>query len=258
MNSFKTKARLLLVTAFLYGCKTPKYLTNKVPNDMEVYLLIGQSNMAGRAIIEPQDSDSLEHVFLFTGEKGNIWNKAVNPLNTYSTVRKKLSMQKLGPGYAFAKAMIKANPNKNIGLVVNAKGGTSIEEWAPNGTLYQQAVIRTSKALKNGVLKGVLWHQGESNTAHYNTYMPKLITLIKAIRNDFNLPNLPFVVGQLSPDKPERINFNKMLLELPKSIIHTAVVKTDSTSTIDKTHFDSASQRLLGRRYAEEMLKLLD
>ena len=107
-------------------------------------------------------------------------------------------------------------------------------------------------------MKGIVWHQGESNTGRYKKYMPKLITLIKAFRNDFNSPNLPFVVGQLSPDKPGRINFNKMLLELPNRISHTGVVTTDSTSTIDKTHFDSASQRLLGKRYAQEMLKLID
>lgn len=92
------------------------------PLNLEIYLLIGQSNMAGRADIEIQDQDTLENVYLFTGISGKEWEKAANPLNKYSTVRKELSMQKLGPGYTFAREIAKARVGKQIGLVVNAKG----------------------------------------------------------------------------------------------------------------------------------------
>lgn len=55
---------------------------------MEIYLLIGQSNMAGRAEIEQQDKDTLKNVFLLTGIDGNEWEPAANPLNKYSTIRR--------------------------------------------------------------------------------------------------------------------------------------------------------------------------
>src|SRR5680860_76536 len=103
--------------------------SNLHAKNLDIYLLIGQSNMAGRAEIEGSDADTLENVFLYTGIPGKEWEKAANPLNKYSSVRKKLSMQKLGPGYHFAKTTVKTNSENPIGLVVNAKGGTKISEW---------------------------------------------------------------------------------------------------------------------------------
>ncbi|MEO9514082.1 MAG: sialate O-acetylesterase [Flavobacteriaceae bacterium] len=239
-------------------CIGSKKIAKEESNPMEIYLLIGQSNMAGRATIELQDKDSINNVFLFTGNDIKPWEKAANPLNKYSTVRKRMSMQKLGPGYGFALEMAKTRKGKDIRLVVNAKGGTSIDEWKPGDTLYNEAVNQTKKALKTGgVLKGIIWHQGEANARTYKAYMPKIIVLIESLRKDYNLPNLPFVAGQLSPDKPHRLNFNKMILELPNKVKHTEVVTTENTTTIDETHFDSESQRLLGKRYAEALLTLI-
>ncbi|MCL5128707.1 sialate O-acetylesterase [Algibacter sp. L4_22] len=251
------KVLVFICIGFLYQCKSVNNLSKKETNSMDLYLCIGQSNMAGRATIEEQDKDSIQNVFLFTGKEDEPWEKAANPLNKYSTVRKGIKMQKLGPSYGFAKEMVNAMPNKKIGLIVNAKGGTSIEEWKPRGTLYNQAIKQVRKAMEYGVLKGVIWHQGETNAGRYDKYMPKIITLIESLRADLNTPNLPFVAGQLSPDKPKRNNFNIMILELPNTVGNTGVITTENTLTIDDTHFDSASQRLLGKRYAEEMLKLI-
>lgn len=250
------KIILLVSVFFLFQCKSTLDVTKTKTNPMELYLLIGQSNMAGRATIESQDKDSINNVFLFTGNKEKPWERAANPLNKYSTIRKDISMQKLGPGYSFAKEMAEASQGKKIGLVVNAKGGSSIEEWKPGNLFYSEAINQTKKALEYGVLKGVIWHQGESNSSKYDMYMSKIAELIEALRKDLNKPNLPFVAGQLSPDKPERNNFNKMILELPNKVKNTGVIATEKTSTIDSTHFDSASQRLLGKRFAEVLLKL--
>lgn len=229
-----------------------------IPENLEIFLLIGQSNMAGRAEIQNQDCDSLENVFLFTGIQGSEWEKAANPLNKYSTVRKDLSMQKLGPGYTFAKKISKNLHGKQIGLVVNARGGTSIDEWTPGKELYNEAILRTKKAMKYGTLQGVIWLQGESDVDKIDTYPEKINTLINRLRCDLKNKHLPFVAGQLSEDKPERKAFNQMLIRLPEKIITMAVISSDSTSTFDGTHFDSESQRLLGERFANEMLKLTE
>ncbi|MFB9054212.1 sialate O-acetylesterase [Formosa undariae] len=246
----------LIAVSSLVGCKA-KQVTDTRQQPMELYLCIGQSNMAGRATVEAQDKDSLDNVFLYTGNEDKPWEKAANPLNKYSTVRKSMKMQKLSPSSGFAKEMAKISSGTQIGLIVNAKGGTSIEEWEPGDTLYNEAVNQAKKAMKYGVLKGVIWHQGEANVGKYDKYMPKIKALIEALRSDLNAPNLPFVAGQLSADKPQRVNFNTMILELPNQVENTGVVTTENTKTIDKTHFDSKSQRVLGKRYAEEMVKLI-
>ena len=246
------------ILLILSGCKSVKVSPaddqKSTPNKLDIYLLIGQSNMAGRATIETQDRDTLDGVYLLKGID-QPWEKAANPLNKYSTIRKKLSMQKLGPGYTFAQSMAKSS-KRQIGLVVNAKGGTSINLWDPESEFYREAVNRTRLALEQGTLKGVLWLQGESDASKYEIYMPKLIELIEALRAEFENPNLPFVASQISYDKPHRQGFNEMILRLPAELDHTAVITTDGTSTIDSTHFDSRSQRLLGERYAKEMKKL--
>jgi hypothetical protein len=227
------------------------------PDHLELFLVIGQSNMAGRAEIELQDRDSLERVFLFTGLDGWEWERAANPLNKYSTVRKDLAMQKMGPGYTFARKMAEAMADKQIGLVVNARGGSAIAEWMPGTWLYSEAVKRTKMAMKNGTLKGIIWHQGSSDASRSDIYSEKIALLINSLRGDFNLPDLPFIAGQLSEDKPERKIFNQMILTLPEKVKRTAVVTAEGTITIDGTHFDSKSTRIMGERYAAEMTKLL-
>lgn len=253
---YSTIAFFVLISAFL-SCSGSSGSKDGTPKDMDIYLVIGQSNMAGRAEIETQDKDTLKGVFLFTGLEDNLWEPAANPMNKYSTIRKQLDMQKLGPGYYFAKSMAAQYPKRQIGLVVNAKGGTAIAEWLPGTEFYNDAIERTTKAMESGRLMGVIWHQGESDVSRTDVYMEKLSILIDNLRDDLGNENLPFVAGQLSEDKVERKQFNVVILELPQTIKNTGVVTTENTTTFDGTHFDSESQRKLGNRYAEVMLKLL-
>jgi hypothetical protein len=254
-------ALLLLATSFIY-CQGARLildsdLQNKSINNLEIFLLIGQSNMAGRAAIEAQDRDSLERVFLFTGIDGHEWEKAANPLNKYSTVRKDLSMQKMGPGYTFARKMAEVLTDKQIGLVVNARGGTAIAEWMPGTLLYNEAVKRTKMAMKSGNLKGIVWHQGESDVSKSDAYLELISRLIQSLRTDLGITELPFVAGQLSEDKPERKVFNQMILTLPLKVKGTAVATSEGTITFDKTHFDPKSIRMIGERYAGKMIGLM-
>ena len=258
MRYLKIGILFLLCVGFLIQCKPTNSQTKGENTAMDLYLCIGQSNMAGRADYGEKYRDTLVNVFLFTGDKENPWEKAANPLNKYSTVRKRMDMQKMGPSYGFAKEMAKAMPTKKIGLIVNAKGGTAIAEWKPGETLYNEAVKQAKQAMTYGTLKGIIWHQGEADSGKYNSYMPKITELIAALRKDLNAPDIPFVAGQLSPAKPKRKDFNNMILGLPEQVANTGVVTTENTVTIDSTHFDSDSQRLLGERYAIEMLKLIN
>jgi hypothetical protein len=250
---------LLLINQYSFAQIDPagNTIRNIQPDrPLDIYLVIGQSNMAGRAQIREKDQAPVKGAFLFTGQEDSPWTAAANPLNLYSTVRKKVEMQRLGPAYAFAKKVKEARPGKDIGLVVNALGGTKIVQWLPGTRLYREAISQARKALKYGSLKGVIWHQGESDCdpLRVGLYLGRVEILINALREEFNDPNLPFIAGQVYENE-RRHDFNQMILKLPDFISNTGVVSSEGTTVFDGTHFDSESANLLGQRYAEEMLK---
>ncbi|BCX47983.1 amidohydrolase [Haloferula helveola] len=222
------------------------------PDDLQLFLLIGQSNMAGRAKIPDDAAGVIDRCFLLN-EK-NEWEPARNPLNRYSTTGKGAGMQKLGPGYGFVLKMLEEDPNLKIGLIVNARGGSKIESWVgEKPDLYWAARKRMKVAMKSGTLKGVLWHQGESNSERPDGYLDKLKTLVGNVRNDFGDTDLPFVAGQIN-NVPA---INDQIAKLPEVCHATAFASSEGLKATDRWHFDTKSQLLLGERYAEQMLKLL-
>lgn len=217
---------------------------------LDVYLLIGQSNMAGRAPFTDAESKPIERCFLL--DSSGVWEPASNPLNRYSTIRKDISMQKMNPGYTFVQTMLAEDESVKIGLVVNARGGSSIEEWAAGTPYYQDALKRVSEALKTGTLKGILWHQGEANVNNPENYIDKLTELVTRFRNDLDMPQLPFVAGQI--DGVDAIN--DQIAMLPDRLPYTGYVRSEDLVIFEEWHFDAASVKLMGQRYAEEMLRI--
>lgn len=218
--------------------------------DMQIYLLIGQSNMAGRAPIPEDATEVPERCYLLNAD--NEWEPAMNPLNRYSTIGKGDKFQKLGPGYSFAKAMLEHDPNAKIGLIVNARGGTKIEQWLSKSKYYWGIRGRAKKAPGAGTIRGVLWHQGEANSSKPDEYMEQLKVLIGNLRGDLDDPNLPFVAGQIKLG----YEINDVIAKLPDTVHMTGVAKSDGLKTYDRWHFDTESQLELGRRYAAEMIRL--
>lgn len=241
----------IIITILALSC------TTNTTESYDVYLCIGQSNMAGRGDIDSTVTDTLENVYLLTAGD-TTWEAAANPMNRYSTIRKGLKMQQVGPSYGFGKIMASLDPNKKIGLVVNAKGGSSINEWHPDSLFFKEAVQRTQMAMKHGgQLKGIIWHQGCSDAGRWDAYTPKLEEMVAALRAELGQADLPFVCGQLSSDRPSRNKFNAMILNVPQVIPHSAVVTSQGLTTKDKTHFDAKSQLILGERYAKKMIELI-
>lgn len=220
---------------------------------LHVYLLIGQSNMAGRAPYGEEDAGVVERCFLLNDK--DQWELAKNPLNRYSTIRKGLNAQKMSPGYTFSQAMLKAQPAVSLGLVVNARGGTSINEWGKGTKFYNEAVRRAKEAQKTGVLKGILWHQGESDSGNPDGYIEKLKALVESLRQDLDAAEVPFVAGKVYP-KPATLKINEQLAKVPEVIPLSACVNVDGLGAGDNTHFDHAGVKQLGERYAVEMLRL--
>lgn len=224
----------------------------------DLYFLIGQSNMSGRAPIMARDTVTLKHVYLLN-EEGQ-WVPASNPLNRFSNIRKSLSMQKLGPGYSFAKTLRSRLPGHTIYLVVNAHGGSTIAEWQKGGTYYDNSLKRILIAMKTAKLKAIIWHQGESDSNDPDTYMKKLEKMVSDFRKDLGMPELPFIAGETGQWKPIHKKINEVIDTIPKYISNSAVVSSKGLShigTVSSPHFDEKGQLTLGKRYAEKVLKMV-
>jgi hypothetical protein len=236
----------------------------KVPakNKMKIYLLIGQSNMAGRGKVEQEDKTPHPRVLLF--ETNNSWVPAVEPLT-----KDPHKYHGTGPGLAFAKAMADKDPTVTIGLVTAAVGGTPLSRWVKGADLYETAVQRAKLALKDGTLAGILWHQGESDTGteeNANTYGTRLAKMIADLRTDLGAPNVPFVAGELGEFVIERKKgkpvplakvVNAALEDLPNHVPLTGCASAKGLKDGgDELHFSSPAQREFGRRYAEIMWNL--
>ena len=229
------------------------------PN-FHIYLLMGQSNMAGRGPITPELA-AVGNARVFMLNAAGEWVPAKNPVHF-----DKPKVAGVGPGLSFGVAMAEANPNVRIGLVPCAVGGTAIRYWQPGAYdeatkthPYDDAVLRIQNAMRCGVVRGMLWHQGEadSNPASAAAYLPKLTELIGRVRTLVGQPALPVVAGELGRFKENSLNFNAQLLHLPDGVPHTAVATSENlTDKGDQTHFDGASADEYGRRYAVKMQAL--
>jgi hypothetical protein len=241
-----------VVACSLFLILTSRSWGQTVPDEMDLFLLIGQSNMAGRGAIESQDQLTNPHIFMLT--KDLKWVLAKDPVHF-----DKPSMSGVGLCSQFARTLIKEDPKLNIGLIPCAMGGSKLDEWKPGSKLYDDAVSRTREAMKKGRLAGILWHQGESDSshAHVEVYAPHFADMIKQLRNDLNATQIPLIVGELGRYKKEYNEFNAALPKIVASVpLCTMVTSEDLKDKGDHTHFDSASLRTYGERYAKEYLKV--
>jgi len=229
----------------------------------QIFLLAGQSNMAGRGKIGPEDKVPYPRVLVLSKE--GVWKPAVAPLH-YDK-----SAAGVGLGRSFAIALAEKYPDITIGLVPAACGGSSISSWVPGGyhgqtksNPYDDAVSRTKIAMTSGELKGILWHQGESDTGAERSakHEQQLKDLINRFRVEFSNPTLPFVIGQLGQftEKPwnsGRTKVDQAQRAVAKEVPHCAFVSSDGlTSNSDIVHFNTESLHEFGRRYAEAYLKI--
>ncbi len=227
-----------------------------------LFLLVGQSNMAGRGKVADQDKQPIPRVLKLS--KDGAWVPAIDPLHF-----DKPDIVGVGVGRSFAAQIAAANPEITIGLVPCAVGGSSIASWEPGGYHastkthpWDDALRRAKLALKSGTLKGILWHQGEadSNPKSASVYEKKLVALIARFRRELNEQSVPFIAGQMGQFSERPWNDARKLVDaahrnLPMNVPHTAFVKSDGlTHKGDQVHFDAKSYRELGRRYAKAYL----
>ena len=255
-------------------------LTAQDPN-FHIYICFGQSNMEGTGTIEPIDLKVDERFQVYQAldcadagkERGN-WYTAVPPLVQCHSG--------LSPADYFGRTMVDNLPDSiRVGVVMVAIGGCDIrifdkniyqnyddtytESWFADkvkyykGNPYKYLMELASEAKQHGVVKGILLHQGETNTG--NEEWPSYVQKIYGDMLDelsLKAEEVPLLAGEVvSAEENCCASMNTIINQLPKVVPTAHIISSKGLSTQDPAHFDSEGYRELGRRYAEKMLSLL-
>ncbi|MDX1545022.1 MAG: alpha/beta hydrolase-fold protein [Christiangramia sp.] len=271
------KTRILIFCSVLFLAFT----ANAQDPNFHIYLAFGQSNMEGHAKIEPQDTVAISNRFKVMAavdcpdlgrDKGH-WYTAKPPLCRCHTG--------LTPTDYFGREMVETLPDSiKIGVINVAVGGCKIElfdkenfqsyvESAPgwlqnmvkeyDGNPYARLVDMGKIAQKGGVIKGILLHQGESNTGD-KEWPKKVKAVYDNLIKDLNLDpkQVPLLAGEMvsKEEGGACASMNEIIAKLPEVIPNSYVVSSEGcTAVADHLHFTAEGYRKLGRRYARKMLE---
>ncbi|MEY4487894.1 MAG: hypothetical protein RIQ79_402 [Verrucomicrobiota bacterium] len=245
--------------SFAAPAPTPATVTPPAGDRFHLYLLMGQSNMAGRDRRQLDQQTTDPRVLAMTPE--GLWYVAKDPIH-----QKDGRIEPgAGPGIPFALGMLKADPEFTIGLVPCAVGGTSLNRWVKGADLYERALERARLASRSGTLAGMIWLQGESDSdkpPQAARYESDLAGMIASLRQDLGQPDLPVVVGQigdfLSPEKYPSADLVRAAIRRVAATVPN-VGYADSAGLGDQgdqLHYSAEAQSQLGARFAEAMRKL--
>ncbi len=245
------------------------------PEKFRVFLLMGQSNMAGYGCVraddpwQPGDFAPLPGVLALGGQgtlksarpRGRIcWRPGAHPLHLNQR------SAAFGLGLPFAACLREAWPRQRIGLIPCAWGGAPIDRLGPGSHSYANALSRARIAARSGTLSGVLWHQGETDAESESlapAHAGKLAALIRSLRADLGAPSLPFLIGDLADfgddrRKPPAVARRRIVREGLRRVAeedpHAVFVESRGLSGVDLVHFGRDALVEFGRRYAAAYL----
>ncbi|MBC6369151.1 sialate O-acetylesterase [Algoriphagus sp. AK58] len=226
-----------------------------------VFILAGQSNMAGRGKVEPMDT--IPDPRILTINKTGEVILAKEPLHFYEP-----TLTGLDCGLSFGKELLKYIPDSvSILLIPTAVGGSGINQWISDETyrnvpLFTNFKEKTAIGKHYGTVKAILWHQGESDAASVETikiYDKQLAVLFGKFRAEVGYPNLPIFMGRLgSYSKTDESwqAINSKMEDYQKTDPYAHLIQTkDLNHKGDFVHFDSEGQREMGKRYANEFIQ---
>lgn len=249
--------------------------------NFHIYLCFGQSNMHGAGAIESRDKKVDSRFKLFQSldcsnlnRKKATWYTAVPPsCQCYSG---------LSPADYFGRTMVANLPDSiTVGIINVSVAGcdirlydkdmytdydsTSTDNWFTSqvigydGNPYQYLVDKAKLAQNDGVIKGILLHQGETNSGQV-----QWLSYVKKIFNDMmadlslDADSVPLLAGEvLSVAGNCCSGMNAIINRLPDSISTAHIISSKDCTGQDAAHFDSEGYRKLGRRYAVAMLSFL-
>ena len=256
------------------------------PN-FHIYLCFGQSNMEGNAKIEAQDTTAIDKRFQMLaavdfadmGRTKGKWYTAVPPLCRSNNGR---TTPGLCPVDYFGRTMVANLPkNVRVGVINVSIGGCKIElfdkdnyqsyvstaaGWLVNmvkeydGNPYGRLVEMAKLAQKDGVIKGILMHQGESNT-NDSIWPQKVKGVYETLLKDLNLnaKSVPLLAGEVVNADQGGVcaSMNNIIAKLPQTIPTAHVISSKGcTDARDNLHFNAEGYRKFGKRYAQTMLSL--
>lgn len=219
---------------------------------MKSFLLIGQSNMAGRGFPEEVKPIYNEKIQMLRNGR---WQMMVEPIHFDRAVAG------VGPAASFAAMWLSANPGETVGLIPCAEGGSSLNDWAAGGILFRHAVAEARFAMETSELAGILWHQGEGDAYQglYQAYYKKLDAIFKALRTELHAPEVPILIGGLGDYLGKRAfganctEYEQVNEELKRYAMEQAncyfVTADGLTANPDGIHINAVSQRKFGIRY---------
>ncbi len=248
-----------------------------------IFICFGQSNMEGNARIQAQDSIGIDSRFQVLQavdccDRGRIkdnWYTAIPPLARCTTG--------LTPADYFGRTLVANLPEKiKIGIINISVAGAKIEifekdnyqsylmtapGWMKNiaaeygGSPYDRLVALAKLAQKSGVIKGVLLHQGESNT-NDTLWTKKVKGIYDNLMKDLKLKprKVPLLAGEVVNADQGGIcaNMNKIIATLPQTVPNSYVISSAGcTCSRDHLHFSAEGCRLLGTRYGITMLSII-
>ena len=223
--------------------RDPNEKTVEPPKKMKLFLLMGQSNMAGRA--KRTDADRVPAPNAYRMNRDGKWTPATTPLHFD---RKTAGY---GPGDAFIRAYLAEHPGEAIGVIPCAVGGSSIKTWGNGASHLEIAMRRLKTALPDGELAGVLWHQGETDSLKMKEgrYKGLFAEMVERVRKEAGF-EVPIVVGEIGRFmEAESARINPIIAACAAETPKCACVSSEGLKNQDKFHFDRASAEELGRRY---------
>ena len=245
-----------------YAPKRTEAMSNNVKQEnVWVFIMAGQSNMAGRGIVESEDTVSDKRIFSINKDGQIIIAK--EPLHFYEPERTGLDC-----GLSFAKTLITKIPDSiSILIIPTAIGGSSIRQWLGdsvfrNVKLFSNFLSKVEIAKQNGIIKGILWHQGESDANENNipVHKERLHLLFSKFRTEIGNNALPVLLGELGSfsNNPADFNLiNKAIHDYAAEDKNSRVISTkDLKDKGDHLHFDSEGQRTMGKRFANAYLSM--
>lgn len=269
----------------LAGCSTSKANRPAASADpkFQIYLCFGQSNMEAGARPEAQDRGEVDPRFQMLAavdmprlnRTNGHWYVATPPLNRQEN--------NMGPVDWFGRNMV-ANlpPDYRVGVINVSVAGAGIELWGKDGwdkyldtretwmknivkqydgSPYARLVATAKIAQQDGVIKGILLHQGESNSTDTN-WPAKVKGIYDHLMKDLNLnpKQVPLLAGELKSKEEHGVCYpfnTNILVHLPEFIPNAHIISSQGVEgTPDQFHFNTTGMRELGKRYAIEMLKL--
>lgn len=221
------------------------------------FLLMGQSNMAGRGNIGDVEKIDNDLCFMY---RMMHWIKMEEPINFDSFLDDEFASG-IGLSASFADTYAKTY-GTSVGLIPCAKGGAKLAWWMPGTPLFEQAVLFAKTAMRETELKGILWHQGESDCRlpeDFDAYSERFVTIMTEFRKSIGRPNLPVVIGEISNHITDRWGrlpgyqaLNQTLHKLAKQIPNCHIVECgDFPLKPDGIHFNAHSLRKMGNLYFE-------